>query len=82
LELCRYIVPNPVRVKGDSHIGTWKWSSYRATAGMTPVPEFLTVDWLLAQFGKSRPTAQKRYREFVKEGLASGPWQELKGQFI
>jgi len=54
-----------------------KWSSYgdRRSAA---VPEFLTVDWVLGQFGKSRPTAQK---DFVREGLASRPWEELRGRF-
>jgi putative transposase len=80
LELCRYIVLNPVRVKRNGEIGAWKWSSYRSTAGLTSVPEFLSTDWLLGQFAKSRPTAQTRYREFVKEGLASRPWRELRGQ--
>ena len=80
LELCRYIVLNPVRVKRNGQIGAWKWSSYRATCGSAAVPEFLTVDWVLGQFGKSRPTAQKRYRDFVREGLASRPWEELRGQ--
>jgi putative transposase len=82
LELCRYIVLNPVRVKGNGQAGAWKWSSYRATAGSASVAEFLTTDWVLGQFGKSRPTAQKRYRDFVREGLASRPWEELRGRFI
>ena len=59
LELCRYIVLNPVRVKRNGEIGAWKWSSYLATAGVTSGPEFLTSDWVLAQFGKSRAAAQK-----------------------
>jgi REP-associated tyrosine transposase len=80
LELCRYIVLNPVRIKGDVRIDAWKWSSYRATAGLVSVPEFLTTDWVLGQFGKNRPKAHKRYREFVREGLASRPWEALKGQ--
>jgi hypothetical protein len=63
-------VLNPVRVKRNGEIGAWKWSSYRATAGVTSGPEFLTSDWVLAQFGKSRAAAQKRYREFVREGLS------------
>ena len=80
LELCRYIVLNPVRVKGTLKTGSWKWSSYRATAGLAPAPVFLTTDWVLGQFGKKRAQAQKRYREFVKEGLESRPLEELKGQ--
>ena len=80
LELCRYIVLNPVRVKGKGEIGGWKWSSYRATAGLASVPEFLSTDWILEQFGKNRAKAQKQYRAFVREGLENRPWEELKGQ--
>jgi putative transposase len=80
LELCRYIVLNPVRIKGNMKTGEWKWSSYRATAGLASPPEFLSIDWVLGQFGKNRAQAQKRYREFVREGLESRPWEELKGQ--
>jgi AraC-like DNA-binding protein len=80
LELCRYIVLNPARVKGKGEIGGWKWSSYRATAGLASVPEFLSTDWILGQFGKNRAKAQKQYRAFVREGLENRPWEELKGQ--
>jgi putative transposase len=80
LELCRYIVLNPIRVKGKGDIRAWKWSSYRATAGLASVPEFLSTDWVLEQFGKNRAKAQKQYREFVREGLENRPWEKLKGQ--
>jgi putative transposase len=80
LELCRYIVLNPLHVKDRARAQSWKWSSYGATAGLAPVPEFLSTDWILAQFGKSRAQAQKQYREFVRDGSASRPWEDLKGQ--
>jgi len=80
LELCRYIVLNPARVKGSAKASTWKWSSYRATAGFASVPEFLRTDWILEQFGKTRLRAQQQYREFVRGGMASRPWDDLKGQ--
>jgi len=80
LELCRYIVLNPVRVKGGAEVGAWKWSSYRATAGLASVPAFLSIDWLLGQFGKNQATAHKRYQAFVREGLKNRPWEELRGQ--
>ena len=80
LELCRYTVLNPVRVKAAGWAGAWKWSSYRATAGLVKVPGFLSVNWLLRQFSRHRPTAQQRYRAFVRGGLAQRPWQALKGQ--
>ena len=80
LELCRYIVLNPVRVKGSAKASTWKWSSYRATAGLASVPEFLRPDWILEQFGKSRLRAQQQYREFVRDGMGSRSRDDLKGQ--
>jgi REP element-mobilizing transposase RayT len=80
LELCRYVVLNPVRVKGGASAQSWKWSSYRATAGLSSVPEFLSTDWILEQFGKTRSRARQHYREFVRDGMASRPWDDLKGQ--
>lgn len=80
LELCRYIVLNPARVKSSAKASSWKWSSYRATAGLVSVPEFLHTDWILGQFGKSRSRAQQQYREFVRDGMANRPWDDLKGQ--
>jgi len=44
------------------------------------VPEFLSREWLLEQFGKNRRIAQKRYREFVRDGVVNRPWDDLKGQ--
>jgi hypothetical protein len=80
LELCRYVVLNPLRVKARTRVEHWEWSSYRATAGLEPVPKFLTVDWLLRQFGQHRPQAQAQYRNFVRAGLKSQVWQQLRGQ--
>src|SRR5215470_14465032 len=78
LELCRYVVLNPLRVKGKAR--RRHWSSYQATAGMASIPEFLTVDWILKQFGNKHRAAMAAYRVFVKEGLESRPWEKLTGQ--
>ena len=69
LELCRYVVLNPLRIKRKSRAVDLKWTSYAATAGLALVPEFLTVEWVLAQFGRNRRKAQAAYRQFVEEGL-------------
>ena len=47
---------------------------------LAKVPALLSTDWILEPFGKKRSQAQQRYREFVGEGLASRPWEVLKGQ--
>src|SRR3989304_9487258 len=73
LELCRYVVLNPLRVDPGARVENWCWSSYLATAGLAPVPEFLTVDWVLRQFGRTRGEAQARYRAFVRGGLQRNP---------
>jgi REP-associated tyrosine transposase len=80
LELCRYVVLNPARVKGSGTAQKWEWSSYAATAGLAAAPSFLSTDWVVEQFGRSRSQAQKHYREFVGEGTTGRPWDELKGQ--
>ena len=69
LEVCRYVVLNPVRAKMVEGVGQWAWSSYRGTAGTGRRNASLTVDWLLAQFGASRDKAQVAYRDFVREGV-------------
>jgi hypothetical protein len=40
LELSRYVVLNPVRARMVREAADWPWSNYRATAGMSPVPDF------------------------------------------
>jgi hypothetical protein len=83
LELCRYVVLNPVRAGLVKRPEEWKGSSYRATAGGAKKPVFLGVDWVLSQFGRSRAEAKKAYRRYVLEGLqGESPWERLKGQIL
>ena len=82
LELCRYVVLNPVRAGMAAKPDKWRWSSYQSTAYAGAVPDYLTVDWLLGQFSAKKTNARSRYRKFVAEGmLGQGqPWKELVGQ--
>ena len=83
LELCRYVVLNPVRANIVRRPQDWKWSSYRSTAGRAKPSPWLTTDWVLAQFSKSRRRAQRLYHQFVVEGITKEtPWKELKGQIF
>lgn len=83
LELCRYIVLNPVRANMVTAVEEYVWSSYPATLGLAPIPAGLTVDWLLSQFAKTKALARKRYAEFVQQGKdKASPWPELKGQIL
>ncbi|MDP1767869.1 MAG: transposase [Nitrospirota bacterium] len=81
LELCRYVVLNPVRAKMVTHPRQWAWSSYRATVGETTAPAWLTTDWVLSQFGQRMGPAREHYRTFVSEGRGGPrPWEQLTGQ--
>ncbi|MGQ9571301.1 MAG: REP-associated tyrosine transposase, partial [Thermodesulfovibrionales bacterium] len=83
LELCRYVELNPVRAKMAKKPEDWKWSSYSAIVGLRKIPEYLTADWILSQFGSKKKTAQKRYKEFVLQGMQKeSPWTELQGQIL
>jgi REP element-mobilizing transposase RayT len=70
-ELLRYIVLNPVRCGAVESAGAFEWSNYRATAGLAPRPDWLEVDWTLAQFHEDKETARNLYSEFVLEGAKS-----------
>jgi REP element-mobilizing transposase RayT len=79
LELCRYVVLNPLRAGMVATPETYRWSSYRATTGAQSAPDFLTTAWILEQFGG--PQARQHYQDFVREGIrAPSPWNDIKGQ--
>ncbi|HQR44882.1 MAG TPA: transposase [Thermoanaerobaculia bacterium] len=84
LELCRYVVLNPVRAGSARSAREWRWSSYRATADLERPPEWLATDGVLPLFSSRRAPATRRYREFVSEGLHSGyvPWKGLSHQVL
>jgi putative transposase len=83
LSLCRYVVLNPVGVGLIRRPEQWRWSSYRATMGLAKRPSFLTIDWVLSQFGGRKRVAMERYKRFVMEGMGKGsPWETLKGQIF
>jgi hypothetical protein len=83
LEVCRYVVLNPVRAKTTSHPRHYEWSSYQATAGTAQAFPCLTPDEILGHFAQRRAVAQEKYRDFVQDGIGSGSiWEELEGQSL
>src|SRR4030042_3712775 len=83
LELCRYVVLNPVRAGITAMPEAYPWSSYRAIAGLDRGFSFLNRDWILAQFGKRRRRAEKNYRDFVKAASDMvSPWNKVQGQIF
>lgn len=68
----RYVVRNPVRAGVVAEAGAWPWSSYRASAGLEPVPPWLHVDWIRGAFkARSLAEARRRYVEYVNESAES-----------
>lgn len=83
LELCRYIVLNPVKAEIVDRPQDWPWSSFNATCGAAKAAEFFRPDWLLGQFSSDQDAARESYIDFVSDGLKSEkPWQQLQGQIF
>lgn len=83
LEVCRYIVLNPVRARAVKFPREWEWSSYKATAGLVKPHNSLTTDCILEQFGEKSRDAEREYRGFVRSGIEEKTlWEKLKGQSI
>ena len=72
MELHRYIVLNPVRARLAERPGDWRWSSYRATAGLEKPPAWLETDWTLSQFAVRRSAAREAFQRFVSAGKVAG----------
>lgn len=83
LEVCRYVVLNPVRANMVEAPEAWKWSSYLATAGRAKAHPSLTTDWVLGQFSGKRGKAENEYRQFVKSGIGEQTiWTAVRGQTL
>ena len=83
LEVCRYVVLNPVRAKAVEHPRLWAWSSYRATGGQATASRCLTVEEILIHFGQKRGPAQEKYRQYVAQGISGATiWENLEAQSL
>jgi hypothetical protein len=81
LELCRYIVLNPVRAKMVQHVAEWEWSSYREVMGKQKAQAWLYTQWMLSCFGQTVKQARLTYSQFVEAGLNKrSPMEDLKNQ--
>ena len=72
LEACRYVVLNPVRAGICEHPVEWRWSSYRASAGLEPPQPFLALDRLhamLRELAYEGDDDFDRYVRWVENGL-------------
>lgn len=83
LEVCRYVVLNPAAAGMTTQADESAWSSFQATAGEAVPQKWLTVDEILGQFGKRRRHAQRKYRQFIGEGIGRPSiWEKLTSQSL
>jgi putative transposase len=82
LELCRYIVLNPVRANMVNLPDKWPWSSWHCMLGNVEKPVWLSTDTLLVQFAKNRQDAIQCYIDFVKLGVGKTFWDTLQHQIF
>lgn len=61
----RYTVMNPVRQGLCGSPEEWRWSSYRASAGLDRAPRFLDIGRLLSFFGDVSERSMAQYRACV-----------------
>ncbi len=77
MELTRYIHLNPVRAGMAALPEQYRWSSYRSYIGLSPSPDWLRMESVLAHFGKDAA----RYRSFVEDLLGREYETPLKRTF-
>ncbi|WP_299074179.1 transposase [uncultured Paraglaciecola sp.] len=80
LELCRYIVLNPVRANLVNFPHEWQWSSWHCTIGSQASPPWLATDFLLKLFSEDRKQAINQYTHFVAKGGKATIWNKLQHQ--
>ena len=84
-EVLRYVVLNPVRAKMAELPEQYKWSSYRATAGLETAEPWLDVSSVHALFDADPAAAQAIYQEFVTAKVTSSErlWdQVINGMYL
>ena len=61
-----YVMINPVEAGLAPNAFAWRWSSFRATAGLSAAPSFLSIDWIDRLFpASSRAESQQRFETFM-----------------
>ena len=84
LEVCRYVDLNPVRAHMVDRPDAYRWSSYRALAGLADQPAWLDVHSVHEQLapGKNTTYAAAKYAQFVSEGKGIRLWDKHLRQQI
>jgi REP element-mobilizing transposase RayT len=78
-EVLRYVVLNPVRARMVERPEAYRWSSYRATAGLESAPDWLDRAAALEMFAPAEDVAEREYRAFVLAKIDSAErlWDQV-----
>ncbi len=82
LQLLQYLPNNPVRAELAPTAEDWKWSGFRATAGLEDPRAFHRPSAALAYFDRDPKRAQDLYTRHVTLGAGLNgpvPWSDQKG---
>jgi len=61
-----YVMNNPVEAGLAPNASAWRWSSFRATAGLSAAPSCLSIDWIDRLFpASSRAESQQHFETFM-----------------
>ena len=61
-----YVMINPVEAGLVPKASGWRWSSFRATVGLSAAPSFLSIEWIDRLFpASSRAESQQRFETFM-----------------
>jgi len=83
LDLCRHVVLNPVRTGRTSSVEKYRWSSHRAMAGLVKKPNYLHTESVLSHFGKRGREPQRKYRQYVRDGVKQpSPLEQRSHQIL
>ena len=67
IALC-YVFFNPVSARLVTKLEDYRWSTYAATAGLAPLPNYVSTDWLTTLFpSDSVAQSQLRFRNLMAE---------------
>jgi putative transposase len=67
IEVCLYVVLNPIRAGLVGAPEDWRWSSYRASAGLIAAPPFLETRLVPEMLHVDRKRAEVLYRQLVRD---------------
>jgi putative transposase len=83
LSVCRYVVTNPARQPDPENYASYRWSSYRALSGQVKGPSYLHKADVLGHFGKREKDSQRKYREYIKQGVdLESPLEQRTNQVL